>query len=173
LLQLAPGGHLGRLVVFTKDAFEGLNKVFGTYRAKGIEKHGYQLERGTMDCADLARIINSDTVQSKLRAPRTNVRLHDKNKKNPLKNRNLMQKLNPFSKTQRANEVKAVAARVIARKAAIKHKRSKSGRKEKSLRAKRQVTLESDLQSAFKTAQAKVDASDKAGMYNPGGEESD
>lgn len=173
LLQLAPGGHLGRLVVFTKDAFEGLNKVFGTYRAKGIEKHGYQLERGTMDCADLARIINSDTVQSKLRAPRTNVRLHDKNKKNPLKNRNMMQKLNPFSKTQRANEVKATAARVVARKAAIKHKRSKSGRKEKSLRTKRQITLESDMQAAFSAAQAKVDASDKAGLYNPGGNESD
>jgi large subunit ribosomal protein L4e len=161
------------LVVFTKDAFEGLNKVFGTYRAKGIEKHGYQLERGTMDCADLARIINSDTVQSKLRAPRTNVRLHDKNKKNPLKNRNMMQKLNPFSKTQRANEVKASAARVVARKAAIKHKRSKSGRKEKSLRTKRQITLEGDMQAAFSAAQAKVDASDKAGLYNPGGNESD
>jgi large subunit ribosomal protein L4e len=36
LLQLAPGGHLGRFVIFTKDAFTALNNVFGTYREKGI-----------------------------------------------------------------------------------------------------------------------------------------
>lgn len=41
LLQLAPGGHLGRFVIFTKDAFNHLNTVFGTYREKGIEKSGY------------------------------------------------------------------------------------------------------------------------------------
>jgi len=33
ILQLAPGGHLGRLCIFTKDAFEELNTVFGTYAA--------------------------------------------------------------------------------------------------------------------------------------------
>lgn len=41
LLQLAPGGHLGRFVIFTKDAFTALNNVFGTYREKGIQKSGY------------------------------------------------------------------------------------------------------------------------------------
>jgi len=34
LLQLAPGGHLGRLVIFTKDAFEQLDSIFGTYRER-------------------------------------------------------------------------------------------------------------------------------------------
>ena len=33
LLQLAPGGHLGRFIIFTKDAFESLDKIFGTYTA--------------------------------------------------------------------------------------------------------------------------------------------
>jgi len=33
ILQLAPGGHLGRFVIFTKTAFKELNKVFGTYKA--------------------------------------------------------------------------------------------------------------------------------------------
>ena len=60
LLQLAPGGHIGRFVIFTKDAFESLNNVFGSYRAKGIQKGGYQLQRHAMNVADLARIINSD-----------------------------------------------------------------------------------------------------------------
>merc|ERR1719473_454494 len=48
LLQLAPGGHLGRFVIFTADAFKALDRVFGTYRVKGIEKGGYQLNRNCM-----------------------------------------------------------------------------------------------------------------------------
>ena len=60
LLQLAPGGHLGRFIIWTKDAFKCLNDIFGNYRRKGIEKGGYVLNRNLMTCADLARIINSD-----------------------------------------------------------------------------------------------------------------
>ena len=60
LLQLAPGGHLGRFVIWTKDAFKSLNTIFGNYRAKGVQKSGYTLNRSVMTCADLARIINSD-----------------------------------------------------------------------------------------------------------------
>jgi len=60
LLQLAPGGHLGRFIIWTKDAFKALNEVFGNWRTKGIQKTGYVLNRNVMTCADLARIINSD-----------------------------------------------------------------------------------------------------------------
>ena len=60
LLQLAPGGHLGRFIIWTKDAFSQLNHIFGNYRAKGVEKGGYVLNRNVMTCADLSRIINSD-----------------------------------------------------------------------------------------------------------------
>ena len=167
LLQLAPGGHLGRFVVFTKDAFEALNNVFGTYRVKGVQKGGYQLARSSMNVADLARIINSDQVQAKLRQVKTNVVLHNRQKKNPLKNHALMQRLNPAHKTQRAAEKKAAEARVAARKAALKAKRSKSGRKDKLTRNTRYAKLESDLSGAFQTAHAKILAQDEAGRYNP------
>lgn len=60
ILQLAPGGHLGRFVIFTKDAFKALNQVFGSHKAESLEKKGYTLNRPVMTCADLARIINSD-----------------------------------------------------------------------------------------------------------------
>jgi len=110
LLQLAPGGHIGRFVIFTKDAFEALNNVFGTYRAKGVQKGGYQLARHQMNVADLARIINSDQVQSKLRMVKGNNKLHNKNKKNPLKNRALMQRLNPAAKQMREAAAKQAAA---------------------------------------------------------------
>ena len=99
LLQLAPGGHIGRFVIFTKDAFATLDRVFGTYRVKGIEKSGYQLNRNMMACADLARIINSDQVQSKLRAEKKTCVAARSTNKNPLKNKTLMQRLNPYAKT--------------------------------------------------------------------------
>jgi large subunit ribosomal protein L4e len=165
LLQLAPGGHIGRFVVFTKDAFEALNNVFGTYRQKGIQKGGYQLARNFMDVADLARIINNDAVQSKLRQVRSNHVLHSKTKKNPLKNRALMQRLNPAHKAMHAAEAKNAQARSAARKAAIKAKRSKSGRKDHAARMARHSKLEADLVHAFQVAKEKIEAQDAAGRY--------
>lgn len=41
LLQLAPGGHLGRFIIFTKDAFEKLDSIFGTYTEKSDVKKGF------------------------------------------------------------------------------------------------------------------------------------
>jgi large subunit ribosomal protein L4e len=87
VLQLAPGGHLGRFLIFTKKAFKSLHGVFGSLRAPSMEKSGWTLNRPMMACADLARIINSDQVQAKLRATKTSVRVHDKTKKNPLTNK--------------------------------------------------------------------------------------
>merc|ERR1712146_78296 len=95
LLQLAPGGHIGRLIVFTKDAFEQLDSIFGTYRQRATQKGGFQLGRNMMSCADLARVINSDQIQSKLRAMKVNTDFSSKGKKNPLKNKTMMQILNP------------------------------------------------------------------------------
>lgn len=171
LLQLAPGGHLGRFVIFTQDAFNHLNHVFGTYREKSIQKTGYTLNRGMMACADLARIINSDQVQGKLRAVRHNTVARKTTNKNPLKNRTLMQKLNPYSKVQRALEAKDVETRRAARKAALKHKHSKAGRKEKVVRNKRFAALSAGLESSFAAAQQIIDDEIKAGIYNPNSEE--
>merc|ERR1712086_357047 len=102
ILQLAPGGHLGRFVIYTQDAFEELDTVFGTYDKKSVRKAGYTLPRTQMACADLARIINSDQVQAKLRDIRHSIRVHDKTRKNPLTNKALMNRLNPYAKTQAA-----------------------------------------------------------------------
>jgi len=35
ILQLAPGGHLGRLIIWTRGAFERLNRIFGTTELPG------------------------------------------------------------------------------------------------------------------------------------------
>lgn len=36
LLQLAPGGHIGRFIIWTASAFRSLDKIFGTYRYGSI-----------------------------------------------------------------------------------------------------------------------------------------
>jgi len=64
------------------------------------------MERPLMNNANLARIINSDEIQSVVRTKRTNAILHDRRKRNPLKNRALMNKLNPFDKERKATATK-------------------------------------------------------------------
>lgn len=101
LKQLAPGGQLGRFIVWTNSAFKSLDNIFGSYRKTGVQKAGYQLNRPVMNNADLARIINSNEVQSVVRPAKSNKRVHDIQKKNPLKNKKAMDKLNPNAKVAR------------------------------------------------------------------------
>jgi large subunit ribosomal protein L4e len=96
LLQLAPGGHLGRFIIWTQRAFERLNDLFGGIEQPSQLKKGYLLERPLLNNANLARIINSDEIQAVVRPKRRNVVLHDRRKRNPLTNRALMSRLNPF-----------------------------------------------------------------------------
>jgi large subunit ribosomal protein L4e len=42
LLQLAPGGHLGRFVIWTEGAFALLDEVFGTYDKGSALKRDYK-----------------------------------------------------------------------------------------------------------------------------------
>jgi len=92
LLLLAPGGHLGRFVIWTKDAFEKLDKIYGTYK-KTSSKVGYKLPRPIMTNADLGRIINSDEIQRAIRPKRFTRVLPEK--RNPLKNAKALARLNP------------------------------------------------------------------------------
>ena len=101
LLQLCPGGHLGRFVIWTKDAFEKLNSIFGNRTNPGVEKKGYILERPMLTNANIARIINSDDIQSVVKKIETKKVLHDKQKKNPLTNKVKMHYLNPYKKELR------------------------------------------------------------------------
>jgi hypothetical protein len=84
-----------------------------------------------------------------------------------------MQRLNPYFKTQRALEVKALETRKAARLAAHKHKNSKAGRKEKAVRTKRFNALTAGLESAFTAAQKVIDDEIKAGLYNPNADAED
>merc|ERR1712164_129655 len=87
----------GRFCVWSKGAFERLDAIYGTHKAKSEEKNGYQPPRAQMSNSDLPRVINSNEVQSKARAAKTVAKFH-RIKKNPLKNLGVMIKLNPYAK---------------------------------------------------------------------------
>jgi len=122
LLQLAPGGHLGRFIIWTKDAFEKLDSVFGTYKRASTDKIDYKLPRPLLTNADLTRIINSDEVQSVLK-DKVSQRTQHTRKKNPLKNLGALIKLNPYAKTLKRRELLAKEQRDKKKAAIVEAKR--------------------------------------------------
>ncbi|EQC53033.1 60S ribosomal protein L2 [Schizosaccharomyces japonicus yFS275] len=104
LLQLAPGGHLGRFVMWTKSAFALLDALFGSATEASELKKNYFLPTNIMANADVTRLINSDEIQSSIKAagPARVKRSHVL-KKNPLKNKAIMARLNPYAKAYKAN----------------------------------------------------------------------
>lgn len=69
LLKLAPGGHVGRFVIWTESAFKKLDKLFGTWRKKSQEKKGYNLPQPKMSSTDLSRLLKADEIKKVLRPP--------------------------------------------------------------------------------------------------------
>jgi len=104
LLQLAPGGHLGRFCIWTQAAFEKMNALWGSIRRESTQKVGYTLPQNVMHNTDVARLINSDEIQSKVRPAVKSIR-RAVQKKNPLKNFGAMVKLNPYALTLRRTEL--------------------------------------------------------------------
>lgn len=41
LLRLAPGGHLGRFVIWTESAFKKLDDIYGTWKRSSTKKNNY------------------------------------------------------------------------------------------------------------------------------------
>jgi len=104
ILQLAPGGHLGRFIIWTKAAFDKLDALYGTPRKASTLKKDYRLPHPNITNADITRIINSDEIQSILRSKRRVPKFHA-HKKNPLRNVGALLKLNPYAKTVRRREI--------------------------------------------------------------------
>jgi len=99
LLQLAPGGHVGRFIIWTEDALASLDEI---YEAKS----GFNLPNAKITVPDVTRIINSDEIQSVVRpaGPATQKRPFTQ-KKNPLRNKAVLFRLNPYAKTLRRQEL--------------------------------------------------------------------
>lgn len=99
LLLLAPGGHIGRFIIWTKGAIDQLDRLYGNYKKPATEKVNYRLPWAKVVNSDLARVINSDEIQSVIRGKRQQKRVP--RKKNPLKNIGVLTRLNPYAKSAR------------------------------------------------------------------------
>jgi large subunit ribosomal protein L4e len=127
LLTLAPGGHLGRFVVWTSGAFATLDKLYGSEPGLASElKKDYVTPRCIMENADLARIINSDEIQSIVNPAKSDTQRPKSAKKNPLKNLEAMLALNPYHAVHRASEMRKTAANKAARDKVVAAKRAGS-----------------------------------------------
>ncbi|OON15191.1 ribosomal protein, L4/L1 family [Opisthorchis viverrini] len=98
LLKLAPGGHMGRLAIWSASAFRQLDKLYGTWKTPSLKKSGFHLPKPKMTNSDLGRLLHCREVTSVLKPRRLHLqRPGPKVKKNPLKNIQALLKLNPFA----------------------------------------------------------------------------
>jgi large subunit ribosomal protein L4e len=164
LLQLAPGGHVGRFVVWSKGAFERLDDVYGSVKSESKLKAGYTLPRNKIANSDITSIINSDGVQSVLRAPKRGTP-RARRKKNPLKNLGVKVRLNPYALSLRRSEILAQERRKLgkltahekARDAAKKHRAAKH---EPQQRLNYKKISDNYVRAEEKAEKGKVDAAE-------------
>lgn len=132
LLQLAPGGHLGRFCVWTQGAFERLDSIFGTHKKASLEKTrhkaAYRMPQLQMTNSDLSRLINSDEIQSKVNAPKEGTKPAVL-KRNPLKVASVMEGLNPAAAAAKERFAKKQKAAIDAKAALVAKRRSGKGAK--------------------------------------------
>merc|ERR1712166_1562262 len=143
--SLAPGGHLGRLCVWTQSAFNSLERHFGSGKGVSSTKKGYRLQHDVVTSADLSGLINSDAVQSVLRDQKQQVKRTRGTKANPLVNQRAMARLNPYSTVLRALRQK---------NAGLKKKITKADKKTKAARSK---VAKKSLNTLLTTVEGEVD----------------
>jgi len=95
VLRLAPGGHVGRFLIFTEDAFKALDTIYGSFSAGSSSKKNWSIPSAVIQNSDLQAMLQSDEVQSVLNAPKSSDTTKRTTKKNPLTNIRAMLKLNP------------------------------------------------------------------------------
>jgi large subunit ribosomal protein L4e len=102
LLHLAPGGHLGRFIIWSKGAFEQLDKIFGTFTKESEVKRGFVLPASMVTSSDITRIIRSDEVRRALTPKKLQAKKASSftQPTNGMRNRRLRLRLNPFTKKQ-------------------------------------------------------------------------
>lgn len=96
LLKIAPGGHVGRFIIWTESAFKHLNDLFGTWTEGSKLKKGYNLPKPIMSNTDLSRLLKSQEIRKVLAAPKKKVHRRVR-RLNPLSNNRQLLKLNPFA----------------------------------------------------------------------------
>jgi len=102
ILKLAPGGHVGRFVIWTESAFKKLDGLYGTWRKPSATKAGWNLPQPKMANTDLSALLKSEAIRAVLRAPNKKVS-RAVVRTNPLKNIRAMLQLNPYAAVVKKN----------------------------------------------------------------------
>lgn len=114
LLKLAPGGHVGRFIVWTESAFNRLNELFGTWKTGSTLKKGYNLPQPKMANTDLQRLLKSEEIRKVLNAPNKSV-FRSQRRLNPLVNKRALVKLNPYAEVVKRRAILAQQTRAHER----------------------------------------------------------
>lgn len=152
LLKLAPGGHVGRFVIWTESAFKKLDALYGSAKSRAALKTGYSLPAPKMANTDLARLLKSEEIKKVLRRPIRSVR-RTKRKLNPLTNKRMMLRLNPFAQVAIRSAIISEEKRKLAREADLAKKRG--------LPVPRAYEISLKISKERKEAQAKLRAKNK------------
>ncbi|CAH8551984.1 unnamed protein product [Heterobilharzia americana] len=124
LLKLAPGGHMGRLAIWSDAAFRQLDKIYGTWKTGSVRKNNFHLPMAKMVNSDLGRLLHCREISSVVKSRRMHLqRPGPKVKKNPLKNQQALLKLNPFALGEKHFKIalqRAIINGKLKRKAASK-----------------------------------------------------
>jgi large subunit ribosomal protein L4e len=115
LKEVAPGGVVGRFIIWTESAFRKLDAIYGTYEVRPTLKKKWHLPMPMVSNTDIARIINSEEIQTVLN-PKKTPAFKKVKKLNPLKNIKAMLHLNPYAAVVKEAEEKA-EAEAIAKEA--------------------------------------------------------
>jgi len=117
LLKLAPGGHVGRFTIWTESAFKRLDGIYGSQTKESKEKTDFHLPRPIMSNTDVMAILNNPAIRAVLK-PRNMLaqRRTSHVKKNPLKNSQVMVKLNPYAIQKKRNAIVAAKRLAAAKK---------------------------------------------------------
>ncbi|PFH33913.1 ribosomal protein RPL4 [Besnoitia besnoiti] len=149
LLQLAPGGSLGRFCLFTAGAFKRLQLLFGRHTGTGTSqlKKGYHLPRALMTNADLSRLINSEEIQSVVRPARKMPQKLRSQKKNLLTNHAVRCRVNPAARNLRILARLAQTEGTKQRELVLRKKKATAEEHKKHAKAARMFAAE--IRQAF------------------------
>merc|ERR1712146_92239 len=84
VLKIAPGGHVGRFLIFTEDAAKALDDIYGNFSAGSSAKKNWSIPSAVIQNSDLQSMLQSEEVQAVIRAPKKTDTSKRSTKKNPL-----------------------------------------------------------------------------------------
>lgn len=149
LLKVAPGGHVGRFIIWSEGAFMKLGQVYGTYHTKSEMKKNFNLPQPIMTSSDLTAIMKHENIKKALKPPRLHRILSDV-KLNPLVNKKKLNQLNPYAKVE-----SAVARKVMERALVKKSEKQERLAMRAKLAVRKELSAAANATANKKKAQAK------------------